>query len=92
MQETLTRADSATSFAAMLQMWEPKHFKNAGFVHFEKTSEGDLFLFPADAYDILPEGLAIMDIYRCISNFQKGITDKAVHEDVLLFGFLKKSC
>lgn len=41
----------------------------------EATATHEIWLFPAEWYDRIPEGFPVVDIFGCLETFQRGTTD-----------------
>lgn len=51
--------------------------------------DDDLWVFPAEWYDHIPNGLEIIDIFGETEKFEKGVTDDDMRFGALAFGFKK---
>ena len=50
-----------------------------------------LWLFPAEWYDAIPDGLPVIDINGCTEAFERGVTDDDRRFGCLAFGFKRKA-
>ncbi len=57
----------------------------------QRWGKYDLWLFPAEWYDHIPEGYEIMDIFGKTEEFEKGVTDDDRRFGCLSFGLAKLS-
>jgi len=51
--------------------------------------DGDLWLYPAEWYDHIPDGYPMVDIFKKEVNFKAGVTDSDQRFGALPYGFIK---